>query len=83
MCRQQLRLQSAAVSHCNMSAIRVSTRAEPPNLTDLSEDAGLLLGVLIQSGCYMVLLSRMDWTRLAATVAAAHQPSSPPGQQPA
>ena len=45
--------------------------------------AGLMIGVLIQSCSYIVLLSRMDWAALAAAVAASHQPTKPPDQEPA
>ena len=45
--------------------------------------AGLVIGVAIQSVSYVVLLSRMDWATLAASVAAAHQPTKPADQEPA
>ena len=54
-----------------------------PVLTQKYAMAGLMVGVLIQSCSYIVLLSRMDWAALAAAVAASQQPSKPVDQNPA
>ena len=44
---------------------------------------GLMLGVALQATAYLVILARVDWARLAASIAAAQQTAPEEGPEPA